>query len=62
MSTFANAISVPVGIPDRITLTELAHELRKLFDFKYLTVDNLCPRGGGLEIAIGGRNARIRRI
>ena len=39
MSTFANAISVPVGIPDRITLTELAHELRKIFpQTRYVTV------------------------
>lgn len=27
----------PVGNPDKLTLTELAHELRKIFKFKYLT-------------------------
>ena len=35
-----------------ITLTELANELRKVFDFKYLTADNLCPRGRDIEIAL----------
>ena len=35
----------PVGNPDKLTLTELAHELRKLFDFRYLTVHkNWCRR------------------
>ena len=29
---------------DKLTLTELAHELRELFDFKYLTVDS-CGEG-----------------
>ena len=29
----------PVGNPDKLTLKELAHELRRLFRFKYLTVD-----------------------
>lgn len=28
----------PVGKPDKMTLTELAHELRKIFKFRYLTV------------------------
>ena len=28
----------PVGNPDKLTLTELAHELRNVFKFKYLTV------------------------
>ena len=28
----------PVGTPDKLTLTELARELRKIFRFKYLTV------------------------
>ena len=28
----------PVGNPDKLTLTELARELRKIFRFKYLTV------------------------
>ena len=31
---------VPVGNPDTLTLTELAHELRKIFKFSYLTVDD----------------------
>ena len=30
----------PVGNPDKLTLTELAHELRKIFRFKYLTVSD----------------------
>ena len=29
----------PVGNPDKMTLTELARELRKVFRFKYLTKD-----------------------
>ncbi|MBO8469845.1 MAG: hypothetical protein IAA72_08690 [Spirochaetes bacterium] len=29
----------PVGNPDKLTLNELAKELRKLFEFKYLTCD-----------------------
>lgn len=29
----------PVGNSDKITLKELAHELRKVFKFKYLTVE-----------------------
>ena len=28
----------PVGNPDKLTLRELAREMRKLFEFKYLTV------------------------
>lgn len=35
-----------------ITLTELANEMRKVFDFKYLTADNLRPRGRDIEIAL----------
>ena len=35
-----------------MTLTELAHELRKFFRFKYMTVDNLYPRGRNIEIAL----------
>ena len=31
----------PVENPDKLTLTELAHELRKIFRFKYLTVSNI---------------------
>ena len=30
----------PVGNPDKLTLKELAHELRRLFRFKYLTVSS----------------------
>ena len=26
-------------VPDKMTLTELAHELRKIFRFKYLTAE-----------------------
>lgn len=37
---------------DKMTLAELAHELRKFFRFKYLTVDNLYPRGRNIEIAL----------
>ena len=33
----------PVGNPDKLTLTELAGELRKLFEFKYLTVTDDWP-------------------
>ena len=33
-----NAAAKPVGNPDTLTLTELAHELRNVFKFKYLTV------------------------
>lgn len=29
----------PVGNPDKLTLTELAREMRKLFEFDYVTVD-----------------------
>ena len=29
----------PARIPERMTLTELAHELRKLFNFRWLTYD-----------------------
>ena len=29
----------PVGNPDKLTLTELARETRKLFEFDYVTVD-----------------------
>ena len=29
----------PVGNPDKMTLTELARETRKLFEFDYVTVD-----------------------
>lgn len=29
----------PVGNPDKLTLKELARELRKIFEFKYLTCD-----------------------
>ena len=39
MSTFANAISVPVGIPDNITLQKLADVLKKIFpQTRYVTV------------------------
>ena len=31
----------PVGNPDKMTLTELAHELRKIFRFKYLTAESV---------------------
>ena len=31
-------VDEPVGNPDKLTLTELAHELRKIFKFRYLTV------------------------
>lgn len=33
-----NAAAKPVGNPDRLTLMELARELRKIFRVKYLTV------------------------
>ena len=29
----------PVGIPDKLTLTEAAHELRKLLNFGYVTLE-----------------------
>ena len=29
----------PSGNPEQLTLTELAHEMRKIFEFKYLTYD-----------------------
>ena len=34
---------VDVGKPDKLTLTELAHELRKIFRFKYLTASEDWP-------------------
>lgn len=33
----------PVVNPDKLTLTELAHELRKIFGFRYLTVSEDWP-------------------
>ena len=33
----------PVGKPDKMTLTELAQELRKIFKFRYLTVSEDWP-------------------
>ena len=43
VTAYENALSIlnrvdtePVVIPNKMTLTELAHELRKLFKFKYL--------------------------
>ena len=46
-AAYKNALSIlneidtePVGNPDKLTLTELAHELRKIFKFKYLTVSS----------------------
>ena len=43
-AAYKNALAIlkrvnePVGNPDKLTLKELARELRKLFRFKYLTV------------------------
>ena len=45
-AAYKNALAIlngidtePVGNPDTLTLTELAHELRRLFRFKWLTVE-----------------------
>ncbi len=35
--------SEPVGNPDKLTLTELARELRKIFRFRYLTASEDWP-------------------
>ncbi len=40
MSVLDQVDGVPVGNPDPLTLKELAHELRKIFKFSYLTVDD----------------------
>ena len=37
MSILDQVDGVPVGNPDKLTLTELAYELRKIFKFKYLS-------------------------
>ena len=34
----------PVGNPDKMTPEELAHELRKIFKFRYLTVEKVLAR------------------
>ena len=40
----------PVGNPDKLTLTELAHELRRLFEFNYLTAEPV--NENGIEIGV----------
>ena len=46
-----------VGNPDKLTLTELAHELRKIFRFKYLTACNKMTGSSpiGLDLSTGYR-------
>lgn len=39
LSILEQVDTAPVGNPDKLTLTELAHELKKIFKFKWLTVD-----------------------
>ena len=39
MDAIEHVDTEPVGNPDKLTLTELARELRKIFKFKYLTVE-----------------------
>lgn len=51
----------PVGNPDKLTLTELAHELRKLFKFKYLAYGEIFAWGGCyLVLTIGELPLELR--
>lgn len=40
----------PVGNPDKMTLKELAHELRRLFEFKYLTASPVNVSDNEIEV------------
>lgn len=50
----ANVDTKPVGNPDKLTLTELAHEWRKIIKFKYLAYGEIFAWGGCYPVLTTG--------